>query len=115
MIKKTANCLYCGEKMKSKTAKKKFCSDLHRVYYNREKKRGTLGLEIVIKNNKPEIVKYNRNSVLPTPDTDNSQKIAEYEEQLEKNKSLPRTTLTDQRRNFLEREIAKLKKTKFLM
>lgn len=37
MIKKTENCLYCGEKMESKTAKKKFCSDLHRVYWNREK------------------------------------------------------------------------------
>lgn len=36
MIKKTENCLYCGEKMESKTAKKKFCSDLHRVYWNRE-------------------------------------------------------------------------------
>lgn len=37
MIKKTENCLYCGEKMESKTAKKKFCSDLHRVYWNRER------------------------------------------------------------------------------
>lgn len=44
MITKTENCLYCGEKMESKTAKKKFCSDLHRVYYNREKFRGTIGL-----------------------------------------------------------------------
>ena len=73
MIKKTENCLYCGEKMESKTAKKKFCSDLHRVYYNREKERGTLGLEIVIKNGKPELMKYNRESVLPTHKTDNSQ------------------------------------------
>jgi hypothetical protein len=38
MIKKTENCLYCGEKMESVTAKKKFCSDLHRVYWNREQK-----------------------------------------------------------------------------
>lgn len=38
MIKKTENCLYCGEKMESITAKKKFCSDLHRVYWNRENK-----------------------------------------------------------------------------
>lgn len=38
MIKKTENCLYCGEKMESITAKKKFCSDLHRVYWNREQK-----------------------------------------------------------------------------
>lgn len=44
MIKKRENCLYCGEKMESKTAKKKFCSDLHRLYYNRELKRGTLSI-----------------------------------------------------------------------
>lgn len=36
MIKKRDTCLYCGEKMDSKTAKKKFCSEVHRVYYNRE-------------------------------------------------------------------------------
>lgn len=35
MIKKTENCLYCGKKMDSVTAKKKFCSDLHRVYWHR--------------------------------------------------------------------------------
>ena len=38
MIQKTENCIYCGVKMESKTAKKKFCSALHRVYWNREKK-----------------------------------------------------------------------------
>lgn len=38
MIKKIENCLYCGEKMESKTAKKKFCCPLHRVYWNREKR-----------------------------------------------------------------------------
>lgn len=37
MIKKSDNCLYCGEKMESITAKKKYCSSLCRVYYNREK------------------------------------------------------------------------------
>jgi len=37
MIQKSKTCLYCGEEMESKTAKKRFCSDLHRVYYNREK------------------------------------------------------------------------------
>lgn len=42
MIKKTDNCLYCGEKMDSKTAKKKFCSNTHRVYWNREKKAAKL-------------------------------------------------------------------------
>lgn len=65
MIKKTENCLYCGEKMESKTAKKKFCCPLHRVYWNREKEKGTLGLEIKIKNGKAELVKYDRESVLP--------------------------------------------------
>ena len=50
MIKKIENCIYCGERMESKTAKKKYCSDLHRVYYNREKKRGTLEIP-KIKNN----------------------------------------------------------------
>lgn len=40
MIKKRENCLYCGEKMESVTAKKKFCSDLHRVYWNRENPKG---------------------------------------------------------------------------
>lgn len=37
MIKKRECCKYCGEKMDSKTAKKEFCSDTHRVYWNREK------------------------------------------------------------------------------
>lgn len=36
MIKKKENCEYCGEKMDSKTAKKRFCSEKCRVYYNRE-------------------------------------------------------------------------------
>ena len=42
MIVKNESCLYCGEKMESKTAKKKFCSNLHRLYYHRELKRGSL-------------------------------------------------------------------------
>ena len=40
MIQKRETCLYCGQKMESKTAKKKFCTPLHRVYYNRELNRG---------------------------------------------------------------------------
>jgi tRNA(Ile2) C34 agmatinyltransferase TiaS len=44
MIEKRKTCLYCGGEMESLTAKKKFCSDLHRLYYNRELKRGTLEL-----------------------------------------------------------------------
>lgn len=35
--------------MESKTAKKKFCSDLHRLYYHRELKRGTLEVDINFK------------------------------------------------------------------
>ena len=38
MIKKKENCEYCGEKMESKTAKKRFCSEKCRVYFNRESK-----------------------------------------------------------------------------
>lgn len=40
MIKKKENCEYCGEKMESKTAKKRFCSTKCRVYFNREPKSG---------------------------------------------------------------------------
>ena len=38
MIQKIENCLYCGNKMESITAKKKFCSPKCKVYFNREKK-----------------------------------------------------------------------------
>ena len=38
MIKKKENCEYCGEKMESVTAKKRFCSQKCRVYFNRESK-----------------------------------------------------------------------------
>lgn len=38
MIKKRETCKYCGEKMESKTAKKQFCSEQHRIYYFREMK-----------------------------------------------------------------------------
>ena len=38
MIKKKENCKYCGEKMESRTAKKSFCSEKCRVYFNRESK-----------------------------------------------------------------------------
>lgn len=38
MIKKKENCEYCGEKMESKTAKKRFCSTKCRVYFSRESK-----------------------------------------------------------------------------
>lgn len=37
MIKKTENCIYCGEKMESVTAKKRYCSAKCKLYFNREK------------------------------------------------------------------------------
>ena len=41
MIKKSETCIYCGEKMESITAKKRYCSSKCKLYYNREKnKRG---------------------------------------------------------------------------
>lgn len=36
MIQKIDNCKYCNQKMESKTAKKRFCSEKCRVYFNRE-------------------------------------------------------------------------------
>jgi hypothetical protein len=38
MIIKIKSCLYCEQEMESITAKKRFCSDKCRVYYNRENK-----------------------------------------------------------------------------
>ena len=40
MINRTPYCIYCGERMESKTAKKKYCSDKCRVYFNREHPNG---------------------------------------------------------------------------
>lgn len=48
IIKKRECCLYCGEKMESKTAKRRFCSDQHRVYFGRlteEEKAERISLE----------------------------------------------------------------------
>ena len=42
MIKKKENCEYCGEKMESKTAKKRFCSEKCRVYFNRSNKKSEI-------------------------------------------------------------------------
>jgi predicted nucleic acid-binding Zn ribbon protein len=39
MIKKTENCIYCGEKMESITAKKRYCSSKCKVYDYRERSR----------------------------------------------------------------------------
>lgn len=65
MIKKRDTCLYCGEKMESKSAKKLFCSDKCRIYYQREKARGTLGIDVAINDGKAIIVRSERDSVLP--------------------------------------------------
>lgn len=62
MIKKRNTCLYCGEKMDSVTAKKKFCSDVHRVYYNREQKQKLKGenvsLPIIKKSDMASLAKF---------------------------------------------------------
>lgn len=45
MIKKIENCIYCGEKMADvKSAKRKFCNDICRIYYKRELDRGSLSV-----------------------------------------------------------------------
>lgn len=41
MIEKLEFCTYCGKKMESERASKKFCNPQHRLYYHREVKRGT--------------------------------------------------------------------------
>ncbi len=52
MIKKRETCLYCGEKMESITAKKKFCSALHKLYWHRENK-FSKGIYQQLKDNAP--------------------------------------------------------------
>ena len=55
MIKKIENCIYCGEKMADvKSAKRKFCNDVCRIYYKREIDRGSLSIS---GQNKPEQAK----------------------------------------------------------
>lgn len=65
MIKKTENCLYCGEKMESITAKKKYCSNKCRLYYNRE--RNVLEVPKQVDNIKPEQVVTKKVEVLESP------------------------------------------------
>jgi predicted nucleic acid-binding Zn ribbon protein len=123
MIKKRETCLYCGEKMESKSAKKLYCSDKCRIYYQREKARGTLGLDIAIKNGNVEIVKAERETVIPTKadiqkmiddvqpkglhEKSNQTKIAEYEEEL---KHLGNSSVAIMRKKFLQKQIQILKK-----
>lgn len=54
MIKKIENCIYCGEKMESITAKKKYCSAKCRLYFNRERKKATIVAEPAVKSIKIE-------------------------------------------------------------
>jgi ribosomal protein L24E len=65
MIKKIENCLYCGEKMESITAKKKYCSNKCRLYYNRE--RNVLVVPKQVDNIKPEQVVAKKVEVLESP------------------------------------------------
>ncbi len=65
MIKKIENCLYCGEKMESITAKKKYCSNKCRLYYNRE--RNVLEVPKQVDNIKPEQVVIKKVEVLESP------------------------------------------------
>lgn len=46
MIKKSETCIYCGEKMESITAKKKYCSSKCKLYYNREKNKVKIGAQL---------------------------------------------------------------------
>jgi hypothetical protein len=50
MIIKIKSCLYCEQEMESITAKKRFCSDKCRVYYNRENKHYNGGFIYCLKN-----------------------------------------------------------------
>lgn len=64
MIKKKEFCLYCGNNLESKTAKKIFCNDKCRIYYNREKARGTLNLDIIIDNGKVKAIESKKQFVM---------------------------------------------------
>jgi predicted nucleic acid-binding Zn ribbon protein len=72
MIKKTENCIYCGEKMESITAKKKYCSAKCRLYFNRESKlpKTKTLLEIIDTNGEPNIL-----SNLPIKKIDNKKQM----------------------------------------
>ena len=45
-FEKRSNCDYCGEKMESKYRSKRFCSDMCRVYFNRENKGNNPPIEV---------------------------------------------------------------------
>ena len=63
MIKKKENCLYCGEKMESLTAKKSFCSARCRVYFNRANKMGEIAPNLGFSKTKPDnVTKLYKNS-----------------------------------------------------
>ena len=50
MIIKIKSCLYCEQEMETITAKKRFCSDKCRVYYNRENRHYNGGFVYCLKN-----------------------------------------------------------------
>jgi predicted nucleic acid-binding Zn ribbon protein len=72
MIKKKENCKYCGEKMESRTAKKSFCSEKCRVYFNRESKYSKTKplLEIIDTTREPNIL-----ANLPIKEVDNKKQM----------------------------------------
>jgi predicted nucleic acid-binding Zn ribbon protein len=69
MIKKIENCIYCGEKMESITAKKKYCSAKCRLYFNRERKKAIIVAEPVIKSIKVEKTISNTKNTITTVET----------------------------------------------
>jgi predicted nucleic acid-binding Zn ribbon protein len=69
MIKKIENCIYCGEKMESITAKKKYCSAKCWLYFNRERKKAIIVAEPVIKSIKVEKTISNTKNKIATVET----------------------------------------------
>ena len=100
MIQKRENCLYCGNKMESITAKKMFCSDKCKVYYGREKKRGTLSVHVT-EEFRPRVVAESEYGV-------KEEEIAEFTEP-----GLDKAEIMD-RIKQLKQEIANPIKTKYI-
>ena len=116
MIQKIEKCLYCGEKMESKTAKKKFCSTLHRVYWNREQKyseSGSVARNIVEVTDLPKEfdmeksveVKHDEPPQYEVPELPNTERIAKIEQMLK----APPKYLPHSKRVVLEKELSELK------
>jgi len=104
IIKKAEHCIYCGKKMESITAKKRFCSDTCRVYFNRQKSQTNKSVDdlmnlgvAVIKTTKEEI-----KSVSPLSE-EGAAVMSEYELRMAK-----------ERVEVLKKEIANPPQTKFI-